>query len=523
MIRRRQLGQAALACALAQWQLAPAQSQASAVPRWKSQPFALGVASGLPRPDSVLLWTRLITSADGDEPVAPDAALPVTWEVFADPALRQPVRSGQTRAFGSRAFSVHVPVAGLQSGRDYWYRFQCGSAVSAVGHTRTACAPHEAATRLRLALASCQHWEQGHYAAHRDIASQDLDAVVFVGDYIYEGTSANYTIRQHGAPAPQTLAQYRQRHALYKSDPALQAAHAAHPWIMMWDDHEVVNDYADDRDQAYTDPARFLRRRAAAYQAYFEHLPVWWPPQTPRGSASVRLHDRFVWGSLAEIWTLDCRQYRSHHACADPFRGGGRMVVNCDELTQPDRSMLGQEQERWLDEGLKSSTRQWKLLAQTTQISPTGVDAGLPGVGRATYTDAWDGYPVARRRLLESVQRSGQRNVVTLGGDVHQNVAAQLRLRPNDLQSPVLASEFVTTSITSKGMAPGLLDQIRASNPDIAYARSDERGYTLIQVTPKGVQAEFRTTPHPVERDASLRVQSAWAVELNRAGVIRAG
>ena len=205
-------------------------------------------------------------------------------------------------------------------------------------------------------------------------------------------------MRRHGAPMPHTLDGYRERHALYKRDADLQAAHAAHPWILTWDDHEVVNDYADDRDPAHTEPALFLRRRAAAYRAYFEHMPLALPPQ----GAAMRIHDRYAWGRLAELWTLDCRQYRSHHACADPAHDAGRAVIGCAELADPARTMLGAEQSQWLAQGLAGSTRQWKLLGQSTQMSATGLDTPQ---GRQTWTDGWDGYPEARRRLLQGIAR----------------------------------------------------------------------------------------------------------------------
>lgn len=370
-------------------------------------------------------------------------------------------------------------------------------------------------------MASCQHYEQGYYVAHRDIARQDLDLVLFVGDYIYENASPKYRVapgvREHGHKEPWTLDEYRRHLALYKSDPDLQAAHAAHPWLLTWDDHDVVNDYANDRYAGNVSPEVFLKRRAAAYQAYFEHQPLRVGPDAP-GSPNMRIYDHMAWGQLADVWTLDCRQYRSPQACPDPTRGGGggRVVLSCDELADARRTMLGSTQEQWLAQGLAASRRSWKVIAQATQISSTGMNTPL---GRTTYTDAWDGYPLARQRLLQTVVDARLSDVVTLGGDVHMNVAAQLRLKPNDEKSPIVASEFVTTSITSRGLGDVMLQQMRASNPDIAYARADERGYTRIEVTPQGVQAEFRTTPHPAQADATLNVQARYAVQRGRAGV----
>lgn len=514
-MHRRNFHRAAWALALQAWWL-PVARASGAAPRWRSNPFRLGVASGQPQPDSVVIWTRLLS--EGDEPLPP---LEVAYEVYADEALRQRVQSGTLPTDASRAHSVHGVLRGLQPDRHYWYRFTCGDAISAVGHTRTSPLPDAPVNRLRLALASCQHYEQGYYVAHRDIARQDLDLVLFVGDYIYESSSPKSRVapgvREHGHKEPWTLDEYRRHLALYKSDPDLQAAHAAHPWLLTWDDHDVVNDYANDRYAGNVSPEVFLKRRAAAYQAYFEHQPLRVGPDAP-GSPNMRIYDHMAWGQLADVWTLDCRQYRSPQACPDPTRGGGggRVVLSCDELADARRTMLGSTQEQWLAQGLAASRRSWKVIAQATQISSTGMNTPL---GRTTYTDAWDGYPLARQRLLQTVVDARLSDVVTLGGDVHMNVAAQLRLKPNDEKSPIVASEFVTTSITSRGLGDVMLQQMRASNPDIAYARADERGYTRIEVTPQGVQAEFRTTPHPAQADATLNVQARYAVQRGRAGV----
>ena len=509
---RRALNRLALAAALAPWQRALALG--SATPSWSHDPFTLGVASGQPRPDSVVLWTRL--APQPQEPLGgiTQARVDVVCEVFADAGLRQRVWHASLATDAERAYSVHAVPTGLRPGRDYWYRFRSGDALSPVGRTRTAPAETAAVARLRLALASCQHFEQGHYAAHREIAAEDLDLVLFVGDYIYESTNPRYRIREHRGGVPQTLDEYRLRHAQYKSDADLRAAHAAHPWILTWDDHEVVNDYAGDRDNRYTDPALFLRRRAAAYRAYFEHLPLRVGPDPATGG--LRIHDRHVWGRLAELWTLDCRQYRSPHACPDPVRGGGRIVMGCDELADPSRSMLGAAQERWLAEGLADSTRTWKLIAQATQLSSTGIDTP---VGRSTYTEAWDGYPVARQRLLQSILDARRPDVVLLGGDVHMNVAARLRLRPNDPASPVVASEIVTTSISSRGLGASALARIRESNPDLLHARADERGYTRIDVTPDALDVRFRATPHPAAPDARLQTQARFRIDRGQAEV----
>jgi alkaline phosphatase D len=508
---RRELNRAALWLALGNW-AAPLHAQAQPAPRWASNPFTLGVASGQPRPDSVVLWTRLAPVEDETAARMAKATCTVRYEICSDAAMRRPVARGEVVTDASRGFSVHVDARGLQPQRDYWYRFTCGNAVSPVGHTRTAPAADADVRRLRFALASCQHYEQGYFKSHGEIAGRDLDFVLFVGDYIYEGSSPNYEIRQHGTRTPHTLNAYRERHALYKGDGDLQAAHAAHPWIVTWDDHEVVNDYAGDREPARDDPERFLRRRAAAYQAYFEHMPLRVPPQ---GSA-MRIHDRCAWGRLAELWTLDCRQYRSHHACPDPERDAGRSLAGCAELADRTRTMLGVEQERWLAQGLAASPARWKLLGQSSQISATGIETPE---GRKVWTDGWDGYPEARRRLVEGAHKAGVRNLVALGGDVHRHAAADLRVAPNDPASPIVASEFVGGSVTSKGAGLASMARMRRDNPDVAHARGDQRGHAFIDVTPQALTCEFRATAHPVVADASFYTQARFSVEAGRAGI----
>ncbi len=511
-VSRRDLHRMALAAALAPWMAKGAQAQSTA-PRWQVNPFSLGVASGQPQPGSVVLWTRLLIHEADAAWRTPGPE--VVCELFADEALRQPVRQWRLVADPRRGHSLHVLADGLQAGRPYWYRFVSGQAVSAVGRTRTSPALTEPVRRLRLALASCQHYEQGHFLAHRHMAAQDLDLVLFVGDYIYESSNKNFKIRAHESGMPYSLEEYRARHAHYKSDPDLQASHAAHPWLMTWDDHEVVNDYANDLDRHFTDAAVFLKRRAAAYQAYFEHMPVRIGPDAAQPS-QMRIHDRMAWGTLADLWTLDCRQYRDHQACPDPMRGGGRVVMGCDALNDPSRSMLGAAQEQWLTAGLTQTQRRWKLLAQSTLMATSGLSTPL---GRSAFTDGWDGYPQARARLLQTVADARLKDVVMLGGDVHANVAAQLRLQAGDERSPIVASELVTTSVSTRGMSKKLMAQIQGENPDLRHARSDERGYTLIDLRPDRLEAQFLTTPHPVSPYAALSVQARWAVRQGVAGV----
>ena len=507
----QQLQRSAIALALTPW-LSEAAVPENKPRTWQTNPFALGVASGRPRAESVVLWTRLLFG-DEDREVGANAVR-VQVEVFADAALKHRVQKMEAVTDTNRAHSVHVHLQHLQPSTDYWYRFSQGNASSVVGHTRTAPALNADVLKLRIALSSCQHYEQGQFIAHAEIAKQKLDFVLFMGDYIYESSNAQYATRKHNGEEPKTLTQYRERYEQYKRDPMLQAAHAAHPWVLMWDDHEVVNDYANDQDRNYTDPQQMLLRRAAAYQAYFEHQPLLLGPDKDN-PANMRLYEQLSWGKLADVWTLDCRQYRSAQACRDPVRGGGRMVVQCDELSDPSRTMLGNEQEHWITDSLSQSKRQWKLVAQATQISSTSIPAP---VGRSYWNDAWDGYPEARKRLLQTVVDAKLTNVVTLGGDVHCNVAANLRLEPNNPQSSIVASEFVTTSITSRGLGDKPAAVIRESNSDLLHYRSDERGYSLITVTPSEVRCDFRTTKFPAGSEAGLKTQASYVVKNGKAG-----
>ncbi len=517
-LHRRQLlerlSRGAAALAFGQLFTRRAHSAAINVPAG-AYPFTLGVASGMPRPDSVVLWTRL-----APQPHAPDGGLPnrplnLQWELADDEAFTRRVRTGTLAVHPAHAHSAHVQVEGLPAGAQFFYRFMTADAISPIGRTRTAPAADADVASLRFALASCQHYEQGAFAAHREIAAHDLDFVLFVGDYIYEGSNRRYQVRAHEGPPPMTLAAYRARHATYKLDADLRAAHAAHPWVLTWDDHEVENDYAGEHSPLELPPAVFLQRRAAAYKAYFEHMPVA-PGMAPQGPA-MRIHERYTWGRLAELWTLDGRQYRDVQACGDG--AGGSIAAPCDALQDESRSLFGAEQERWLAQGLAASTRRWKLLGQATQISPSGVNTAL---ARRIHTDGWDGYPKARERLLRAIAEPRVGNVLCLGGDVHRHVAAQLRLRGNEERSPIVASEFVCSSVTSRGLSEAMMALVRASNPDIVHARSDERGYALIELNAQAATCDFRATPFPAETRARLATQARFAVEAGRPGVVLA-
>lgn len=495
-----------------------ARAQAPTLDNWResAEVFTLGIASGEPRPESVVLWTRLAPKplqADGGMPTQ---SITVAWEVASDPRFATVVRSGSELAEASRAHSVHVQVTGLQPGREYFYRFQAAGQLSPVGRTRTAPDPQDMPARLRMALASCQHYEAGHFSVHRDIAASDVDLVLFVGDYLYESELRNYLrVRQHPHQFPDdaarfTLGDYRQHHATYRLEADLRACHAAHPWLLVWDDHDVLNDYAGESDVDGLNTAEFLKVRTAAYQAYFEHLPI--SPQRAPVGAGMRMHERYEWGQLAELWTLDTRQFRSEHVCGTTWRGprNGRLLWRCGAAMKSARSMLGMDQEQWLGEGLAASTRAWKFIVQSTQISPSGLSGPM---GRLLYGDGWDAFPAARDRLMAAIAQPRVPDVVCLGGDVHRHVAANLRLQADDLNSPIVASEIVTSSITTPGLSELLTQWMKAANPDLLHLRSDQRGFVLLDVTPQQVACEFRATAHPVRADARMHTQARYVID----------
>ena len=476
-----------------------------------SYPFTLGVASGYPSPSGVVLWTRLM----GLEPLE----IPVRWEVAADEAMRQVIFSGETTADPAWAHSARVEVQGLEPDRWYWYRFTAGDARSPIGRTRTAPAAAAPAQRLRFAFASCQQYEQGFFGAYRHIVADQPDLVAFLGDYIYESSWGSDLVRSHDAPEPYSLADYRARHALYRSDPDLQAAHAACPWIVTRDDHEVDNDYADDRPEDGMGREEFLRRRAAAYRAYYEHLPL--PPRMRPEGPNMRIYTHVDWGTLARFFVLDDRQYRSWHACPRPgWRGGSNTVdvSECTRLASPARSILGRAQERWLDGRLAASRAQWNVIAQQTRMAQMDE---LPGPGRRAWTDSWDGYPAARQRLLDSIAARKIQNPVVIGGDIHAFNVCQLKADFADPRSAVVASEFVGTSITSQGWPQERINEYLPDNPHVLYADSRYRGYVRVELDAKLWKADLRAMQTVQRRDAPCFTLASFVVEDGKAGPLK--
>ncbi len=484
-------------------------------PKFSAYPFSLGVASGYPSSDGFVLWTRLAPAPDEPRGGLAPEAIPVRWEVAGDESMRDIVASGEELAQPDWAHSVHIEVRGLQPARQYWYRFTSGDAASPTGRTRTAPAAGAAVARLRCILASCQHYEQGYFGAYRHALRDDPDLVIFVGDYIYE-QSFNPGVRSHGMPKSITLDDFRRRYALYKRDPDLMALHAAVPWLLTWDDHEFENDYANDHSLIRSEaPERFLARRAGAYKAYYEHQPLR-RSMRPEGPDAL-IYTEVPWGQLAQINMLDGRQYRTPQPCQRADRGGGNYLVNCAERLEPAATMLGFTQEAWLDRSLAASRSRWNLIAQETLFSQLDLSMGET---QTFWTDAWDGYPAARKRLLASLQKNSISNPVIMGGDSHMFWVSEIPLDADNPNSPIVATDLAVTSITSRTLVPSwALGALLNENPHIKYANTQYRGYMRITVTPEKLLADLRGMESVESRDARCETIASFAVEDGRPGL----
>jgi len=427
------------------------------------EPFTLGIASGDPLPDSVILWTRLAPTPGAADGGMPGEVFSVAWEVAADEDFADIVASDVADADPKFAHSVHVDVRGLKPDTWYWYRFTIGEYTSPVGRTRTTPAQGSKPERLRFATACCQNYAQGYFTPYQHMAQDELDLVVFLGDYIYESVDAG-GVRSHGTNLEvATLDDYRIRHALYKTDNDLAAMHLRCPWLFIWDDHEVDDNYAGELGKDGGPVADFLIRRAAAYQAYYEHMPLRLPP--PDGP-DLKMYHALQWGDLAEFWLLDTRQYRSDQNC-DDVPGPG-----CEGWEEYDGTLLGDDQEGWLLDGLSTSAAVWKLITQQLVFSTVDFNGSLINF------DQWDGYPKARQRLLDFITSEQLENVVVISGDIHLGGLGDLSTLANDDESPVVATEIVTTSLSSApNIPPEALESALGGLPLIKYINAHSRGY----------------------------------------------
>ncbi|MFF4172584.1 alkaline phosphatase D family protein [Streptomyces sp. NPDC001744] len=521
--RRRFLTATGAAAALAFATQLPAAGSAAAAEldarHVTEDPFTLGVASGDPLPGSVLLWTRL-----APRPFEPDGGLPahrvtVHWELARDERFRRPVRRGAATAHPEFRHTVHVEVEHLEPGRVYFYRFRAGAWTSPVGRTRTAPAPGAHNAALSLAAVSCQAYHDGYFTAYRHLAEEDVDVVFHLGDYLYEyAVNATGGARAHTdrvLPAvfnreTITLEDYRLRYALYKTDPDLRAAHAAHPFVVTWDDHETENNYAGDTPENDVPPEEFLLRRAAAYRAYWEHQPLR-RPQLPDGP-DMRLYRRLSFGRLARFDILDTRQYRSDQAYGDGWQVPGPASED------PSRTLTGATQERWLLDGWRRSRVRWNVLPQQVVFAER---RDRPTADFKLSMDSWDGYPASRRRVLAGAEAAGVENLMVLTGDVHVAYGLDLKADFRDPSSRTVGTEIVTTSITSgKDGAdrPANYDKLMRANPHLRFFHG-RRGYVKVSLDRESARADFRTVPYVTTPGAPVTTAASFVTEAGNPGL----
>jgi alkaline phosphatase D len=482
---------------------------ALAAPKLNGYPFRLGVASGDPTPNGVSLWTRL-----APEPLVAGGGVPskdirVRWEVATDSRFRRVVKSGSASAMPELGHSVHVDVNGLRSGREYFYRFLTGGDESPTGRTKTAPDSHDHVDDLAFAFASCQKWDDGFYTAYRHLADEDVDLVVHLGDYIYEygvgsGGVRDATVPDSFAEECFTLDRYRLQHSLYKTDQDLQEVHRLFPWMVTWDDHEVDNDYSGIFPEFENTSPEFLARRAAAYQAYFENMPVPVSAQPKKGG--VQLYRRLKYGDIADFNLLDTRQYRTDNPCGDGEQ------APCDAGFDPAATMTGDEQERWLVRGLDRSRARWNVIAQGVLMGQLKHDAD----GGRFWNDSWDGWPGQRARLLGRIADAEVRNPVVITGDWHSTFVNDLKADYANPDAPVVATEFAGTSISSNGdcicYGPYYGPMI-PFNPDIKFFDGDRRGYVRCKLDHDEWRTDLRMVPTVSTRDAPVETFASFVVE----------
>lgn len=437
----------------------------------------------------------------------PDRAVSVEWEIAEDSRFKKPARRGTAQALPEYGHSVHVDVRGLRPDRAYWYRFHAEGQLSPTGRTRTAPHPHSSGGSLRVALASCQNWQNGYFTPYADMLDQDPDVVLFVGDYIYESKPSATAVRRHeGSDEPYTLVQYRNRYAQYRTDPHLAAMHANAPWVVTFDDHEVDNDFAGEIPQ---DPDKqshdaFVARLTAAYQAYYEHMPVR-ATAIPDGP-HIQMYRRLDFGRLARLNVLDTRQFRSNQATSQ------------EGAEDPSLTMLGAEQKEWLLDGLHHSPTRWNLIASQIMMAETDLQVGE---GKLWYYDAWDGYQAERNALMEEF--ASIRNPVVMTGDRHLTMISDLKEDFADPDSDVVGAEFVGTSISSGGDQDQTAfhaewDPRMADNPHWKFIDA-HRGYHLFDIDRGGIDAQVRVPETVLQPDAASSTLARLRVEAGEPGV----
>jgi len=484
--------------------------QGAARPQFSADPFSLGVASGDPSDSGAVLWTRLAPKPlQEDGGLRPDP-IDVHWEVATDEAMKDIVKRGTTPATPQLGHSVHVEVEGLKPDRWYWYRFRAGDADSPVGQVRTFPEPAAKPDKLRFAFASCQHFEQGLFTAYQHMAKDDLDLVVHLGDYIYEQEAKDKLIRKHAGGKLKSLADYRIRHSQYKTDTHLQTMHARCPWVVTWDDHEFENNYADAiSEKKGVDPAEFLVQRANAYQAYYENMPLR-RRSLPRGP-DMRLYRKVSFGRLAEFLVLDARQYRTDQPNNDK-------PSDLNEAALSSKStMLGHKQFGWLQSSLLQSSATWNVLAQQVMMALVDIAAGPD---QRFSMDQWPGYAFERIQLVKFLADRRVPNPIVLTGDIHSNWVNDLRVDDRHADTPVVATEFVGTSISSGGNGldePKNLKTLLEENPCVRF-HNRQRGYVRCVVTPSDWRSDYQVVPEVLKPNGPVETRKSFVVESGKPG-----
>jgi len=479
---------------------------------FRDNPFCLGVASGDPSHDGMVLWTRLAPSPLQPGGGMKPASCRVQWEIASDETMRTIVQSGAAVARPQLGHSVHVELAGLEPDRWYWYRFRCGDAESSIGRTRTMPLPDSMPSKLRFAFTSCQNYEQGLYTAYEQMAMDEPDLVFHLGDYIYEYAGKQDTVRSHHGGELDSLDDYRSRHAQYRSDPLLRHMHEQCPWFVTWDDHEVDNNWAGEQsEQLDVDPVDFLIRRVNAFQAYYEMMPLR-SRSIPRGS-DMRLYRSASYGRLAEFQILDTRQYRS-----DQPNGDRKSSLN-EQAFDKQQSILGRDQRNWLCNQLIQTNATWNVLAQ--QVMMGLVDRNGNAEDPLFSMDQWPGYASERAVILDFLKNRQVPNPIVLTGDIHSNWVNELRVDDRIAEQPIIATEFVGTSLSSGGnghRVPGNHDAVMSVNPGLRFFNA-ERGYVRCEVTPSHWRSDYMVTSDVLKPGGTTTVRRSFVVEANRPGV----
>lgn len=488
-------------------------------PVFAAYPFGLGIASGDPSADGFVIWTKLAPLPLARNGGMPMKAVEVAYEIAAEANMRGVVQRGTALARPELGHAVHVEIAGLEPNRDYFYRFSCGGERTMIGRARTLPAAGASVERVNFGVLGCQRYEDGFFSAFRHVADERFDFVFHYGDYIYEYRM----VRPNERPLPvarvmpgepdeiYSLADYRQRYAIYKMDPDLQLAHASAPWIVSFDDHEVDNNFAGMVSEENIPPEIFALRRAAGFQAWYEHMPLR-RTSLPNGPW-IQAYRRFQFGELAQVDVLDTRQFRSDQPCGDGSHAA------CADALKPENTMLGEKQEAWLGEGLRASKARWNVLAQQVMLMRHDRD---PDPEKTGYSmDKWDGAVAARKRLFETLESARIGNAVVLTGDIHQNWAGELKADFDDPKSKTLGVEFVSTSITSGGDGADMTKAGQAGlkkNPHIGFF-NNQRGYMRHSLSKDRWQADYRVLDKVTVAGAAVSTRASFVVEAGQPGM----